>query len=238
MSRIRFSFARKIELAYISHLDQGRLFLRALSRSRLPVAYSQGYNPHPRLILALPLPLGVTAGEEYAEIFFSEEIVPEQFLSALKVQLPAAIELTGAVVADPGSPSLASLIGAALYRAALRADYAGTVDQPAALHAALNLLLARDEILMQRKSKKNKITYTNVRPFILEAAIETDRAGLFTINMLLQAGSQGGVSPAFLLEQLEAETGSSVFQVYEWRLHRERLYIVKEGILQPFSEGM
>ena len=237
MSRIRFSFARKIELAYVSHLDQVRLFLRALSRSRLPIAYSQGFNPHPRLILALPLPLGVTADEEYGEIFFSEEILPEQFLSALKVQMPAAIELTGAVVVDPGAPSLASLVGAALYRAALRADHAGLVDQPA-LQAALDRLLAKDEILMQRKSKKNKITYTNVRPFILEAALETNRAGLFTINMLLQAGSQGGVSPAFLLEQIEAETGSSVFHAYEWRLHRERLYIVQEGVLQPFSEGM
>lgn len=237
MNRIRFSFARKIELAYISHLDQVRLFLRALSRSGLPVAYSQGFNPHPRLILALPLPLGVTTGEEYGEIFFTEEILPEQFLSALKVQMPAAIELTGAVVADLGAPSLASLVGAALYRAALRADHAGIVDQPA-LHAALNRLLARDEILMQRKSKKNKITYTNVRPFILEAALETDRAGHFIINMLLQAGSQGGISPAFLLEQIETETGSTVFHAYDWRLHRERLYIVKEDILQPFSEGM
>ncbi len=237
MNRIRFSFARKIELAYVSHLDQVRLFLRALSRSKLPIAYSQGFNPHPRLILALPLPLGVTAGEEYAEIFFSEEILPEHFLSALKVQLPAAIELTGAVVADLGAPSLASLVGAALYRASLRADHAGIVDQPA-LHAALNLLLARDEILMQRKSKKNKITYTNVRPFILEADFETDRAGHFSVNMLLQAGSQGGVSPAFLLEQIEAETGSPAFHAYEWQLHRERLYIVHEGILQPFSEGM
>lgn len=237
MNRIRFSFARKIELAYISHLDQVRLFLRALSRSGLPVAYSQGFNPHPRLILALPLPLGVTAGEEHGEIFFTEEILPEQFLTALKVQMPAAIELTGAVVVDPGAPSLASLVGAALYRAALRVDHAGIVDQPA-LHTALNRLLARDEILMQRKSKKNKITYTNVRPFILEAALETDRAGHFTINMLLQAGSQGGVSPAFLLEQIEAETGLSVFHTYEWRLHRERLYIIQESILQPFSEGM
>jgi radical SAM-linked protein len=237
MNRIRFSFARKIELAYISHLDQVRLFLRALSRSGLPVAYSQGFNPHPRLILALPLPLGVTAGEEYGEIFFSEEISPEQFLSALKMQMPAAIELTGAVVADLEAPSLASLVGAALYRAALRVDHAGFVDQPA-LNAALDSLLARDEILMQRKAKKNKITYTNVRPFILEAALETDRAGLFTVNMLLQAGSQGGVSPAFLLEQIEAEMESSVIHAYDWQLHRERLYIVKEDILQPFSEGM
>ncbi len=237
MSRIRFSFARKIELAYISHLDQVRLFLRALSRSRLPIAYSQGFNPHPRLILALPLPLGVTAGEEFGEIFFSEEISPEQFLSALKVQVPAAIELTGAVAADPGAPSLASLVGAALYRAELRTDHNGTADQPA-LQDALDCLLARDEILIQRKSKKNKVTYTNVRPFILEAAIETGQAGLFTINMLLQAGSQGGVSPAFLLEQIEAEAGPPVFHAYEWRLHRERLYIVHEGILQPFSEGM
>lgn len=237
MNRIRFSFARKIELAYISHLDQVRLFLRALSRSGLPVAYSQGFNPHPRLILALPLPLGVTAAEEYGEIFFSEDVLPEKFLSALKVQMPAAIELTGAVVADLEAPSLASLVGAALYRAALRVGHAGIVDQPA-LNAALDRLLTRDEILMQRKAKKNKITYTNVRPFILEAALETEQAGHLNIKMLLQAGSQGGVSPAYILEQIEAEMGSSVIHSYEWRLHRERLYVIQEGILQPFSEGM
>ncbi|MGM0653222.1 MAG: TIGR03936 family radical SAM-associated protein, partial [Bacillota bacterium] len=74
MERLSFSFARKIELAYISHLDMMRLLLRALHRSGLPLAYSQGYNPHPRLTLALPLPLGVTASEEFGEVFFTEPV--------------------------------------------------------------------------------------------------------------------------------------------------------------------
>jgi radical SAM-linked protein len=236
--RIRFTFARKMPLAYISHLDMLRLFLRALRRSGLPLAYSQGFNPHPRFTLALPLPLGFTAGEEYGEVFFTDEILPNQFVEELSVQLPETLVITGAFSANMEAPSLASLVSAALYRAVPRSD-SGTAFKSENLQAALDRLMAEEEIIIQRKTKKNKITCINVRPYILEVSVnnfEIERRPV--IKMLLQAGSQGGVSPAFVIEQLEPEFSVGRLHAYDWQIHRDRLYLKKNGILQPLSEGM
>jgi len=65
MDRIRFRYACGKELRYLSHLDLLRLFQRAMRRARLPLAYTLGFNPRPKLSLAAPLPVGVTASKEY-----------------------------------------------------------------------------------------------------------------------------------------------------------------------------
>ncbi len=234
--RIRFSFARKMALSYISHLDMLRLFLRALSRSGLSLAYSQGYNPHPHFNLALPLPLGVTAGEEYGEVFFTEEVMPERFVKLLKMQLPEALVITGAFAADPEGPSLASLVNAARYRAVPKSG-CGAAVKPKLLMVALDRLMAEEEILVRRKNKKNKVTFTNVRPYILEATVEEFENELL-LNLLLQAGSQGGVSPVFVIGQLEPESGTGKLHAYDWQIHREKLYFKNNGALRPLHEGV
>jgi radical SAM-linked protein len=61
MQRLRITFARGKELKYISHLDLMRLWQRALRRADIPLAYSQGFSPHPRLSIAAPLAIGVTS---------------------------------------------------------------------------------------------------------------------------------------------------------------------------------
>lgn len=237
MMRIRFSFARKMALSYISHLDMLRLFLRALSRSGLPLVYSQGFNPHPRFNLALPLPLGITAGEEYGEVFFTEEISPEQFMETLKAQLPENLVITAASVAEAEAPSLPSLVSAALYRAVPEDDAMVNVNAKL-LQDALARLMAEEEIIVRRKTKKNKITCTNVRPYIFEIEVKELDHNPLVLSMLLQAGSQGGVSPAFVIEQLEMEPGSGRLCASDWKIHRERLYSKQNETLRPLSEGM
>jgi radical SAM-linked protein len=235
--RICFSFARKMALSYLSHLDMLRLFLRALGRSGMPLAYSHGYNPHPRFTLALPLPLGVTAAEEFGEIFFTEEIAPDRFISLLQAQLPEALVLTGATVVDMQKPSIASHVGAALYRAVPRGDCLNGID-PATLRGALDSLMEKAEILARRKTKKNKFVYTDVRPYILELEAGKYEDGSLMLKLLLQAGSQGGVPPAYVIEHLKQETGFGCFHASDWHIHRERLFMKKDGVLQPLSERM
>ncbi len=236
MMRIRFSFERKMPLAYISHLDMLRLFLRALSRSRLPLAYSQGYNPHPRFTLALPLPLGITAGEEYGEVFFADKIMPDQFINVLQPQLPEALVLTGSAAVDPEEPSLASLVSAASYCCTLKSSSSVTVKLEL-LQAALDRLMAKEEILALRKTKKNKTTYTNVRPYIIEVSVKNaDQSKLLEFSLLLQTGSQGGVSPGYVIGQLEPEPGAGNLHAYDWQIRRERLYFKQNGSMQPLSE--
>jgi radical SAM-linked protein len=63
MQRLRIRFSRGEEIKYISHLDLMRLWQRALNRAGLEIAYSEGFNPHPRMSLAAPLALGVTSNK-------------------------------------------------------------------------------------------------------------------------------------------------------------------------------
>ncbi len=236
MERIRFSFARKMPLAYISHLDIMRLFLRALRRSGLPLAYSQGYNPHPRLTLALPLPLGVTASGEMGEIYFAETVGTEKFIRSLSPQLPESLELTGASLASHELPSLAAKVCAARYRA-IAINSSDWEREQALLQLALDSLLAKEEIILERVNKKKKRTCINIRPFIYEAAVLKEEKKPVELNMLLKAGSSGGVSPFFVVEQLGIETGSDFLNVENLQFHREQLYVENKGKIQPLLAG-
>lgn len=238
MARIRFSYARRDPLKYISHLDMMRLFQRALRRSGLPLAYSEGFNPHQRFNLAVPLPVNVTAAEEYGEVFFTEQLSPDRFMFTLRPQLPAGLDITGAFAAPENAPALPSLVDAALYRAAPAAAEACEFDSRS-YREALRHLMEREEILVARPRKKHKITYIDVRPYIIDVTItEAGREQLLEISLLLGAGSRGGVSPFFVIEELEKELGGADRLKSYWELHREKLFTGHGRSLRPLSEEM
>lgn len=231
MIRIVFSFARGVELQYLSHLDLMRLLQRALRRARLPVAYSQGFNPHPRLSLAAPLPVGVTASREYGELFLKEPVAAEALRRSLNEQLPAGLELTGARVAELQEPSLAAEISAARYRAVWSGD-GSTAPGADVLKEALDRLLSRPAITVARRGKDGRPAETDIRPYILDAVLPPENKGLPELELLLQVGSRGGVSPFLVLNLLEL--GGSDAGEYLWRVHRYGLYIYRDRLEDPF----
>ncbi len=241
MTRLRFSFARLEDLKYLSHLDMMRLFQRALRRSGLPLAYSQGFNPHLRFNLALPLPLGVTGNEEFGELYLEDTVSPPILLKALKPHLPGGLELIDAYNTHASAPSLPSQVHAALY-SATPDTVEGEIKETYHYKAALERLLAKREIMVSRTRKKGKTVSTNVRPYIIEANISDVHDGekdfALRLEMLLKAGSEGGVAPAFVTGKVEEELGAVLPRRLFWRLHRIRLYMHRGGSLQPLIEGM
>jgi radical SAM-linked protein len=215
-----------------------RLLQRALRRSGLPLAYSQGYNPRLRLNLALPLPLGVTAELDYGELILTEKVDPDQLISRLSAQLPAGLELLGVSEVALESPSLAALVAAARYRAKLKITGSKDFD-PLRIERAVNQLMAAEEILMPRSDKKKKqISYTNVRPYIFELRLDPCLQAGPELTMLLKAGSDGGVSPFFLLQQLASCEPGDGDEVWQWSVERESLYLISNGVLAPLTEGV
>lgn len=91
--RIRLQFSKTMPMHLISHLDLIRLLERALRRSELPVSYSGGFHPLPRLQIALALPLGVEGLGEWMDIDFFEEINPVTMKETLQQYLPKGIHL-------------------------------------------------------------------------------------------------------------------------------------------------
>ena len=93
MQRLRIRFCRGEEIKFISHLDIMRLWQRALNRAGMPLAYSEGFNPHPRMSLAAPLALGVTSEAEFMDIVLAEWASPHSFTAAVSRQLPPGIKI-------------------------------------------------------------------------------------------------------------------------------------------------
>jgi radical SAM-linked protein len=102
MQRLRIRISRREELKYISHLDIMRLWERALHRTSIPLAYSKGYNPRPRISLAAPLPVGVTSEAELMDIWLNKWVSPHLFIDAVSQQLPAGIIIKHTVSAITG----------------------------------------------------------------------------------------------------------------------------------------
>ena len=93
MIRVRIKYAKTGWLKYTSNLDVQKIWERALRRARLPLAYSQGFNPQPRLNLAAPLPLGFTGSGELIDIWFTEELVLASMEEKISGKLPAEMSI-------------------------------------------------------------------------------------------------------------------------------------------------
>lgn len=108
--RLRVVFSKTGLLRFLSHLDLTRAFQRALARIHAPVAYSQGYNPHPLLSFGPALPVGMEGAREVLDIFLAERLEPEHFLDAMNAALPDDIAVHAASLVDLHAPSLSSVL--------------------------------------------------------------------------------------------------------------------------------
>jgi radical SAM-linked protein len=115
MQRLRIKFSRGEEIKYISHLDLMRCWERALKRADVPLMYSEGFSPHPRISLAAPLALGVTSEAELMDITVSRWVSPHWFTSGVSRQLPTGIAILGIFPVSLNLPSLQSAVRLAEY---------------------------------------------------------------------------------------------------------------------------
>lgn len=146
MQRIRIRYAKRGPLRFTSHRDFARAFERALRRAAVPMAYSQGFSPHPKISYASAAPTGVASEAEYLEIGLQTAVDPAALMVALDAGLSPGLDILEAVVAGEGS--LADKIDAGRWRIELP-----QVDQGVA-EAAVAVFLAADEVLVERMMKQ------------------------------------------------------------------------------------
>jgi len=96
MHRVVFKFSKTGFMKYISHLDLMRLFTRAMRRADLPLKFTEGFSPHPKLSIKRALKLGLESENEEASILLKEDINPEDFLTRLQKELPEGIRIKDA----------------------------------------------------------------------------------------------------------------------------------------------
>src|SRR3954471_12838982 len=99
---MRVRYAKRGRLRFTSHRDFSRAFERAIVRARIPMAYSSGFNPHPRISYANASPTGAASEAEYVEIGLDREVDPDAVLAALDDALPPGLDVLEVAVSPGG----------------------------------------------------------------------------------------------------------------------------------------
>ncbi|MFD7706667.1 TIGR03936 family radical SAM-associated protein [Streptomyces sp. NPDC059785] len=164
MQRIRLRYTKRGRLRFTSHRDFQRAFERALRRAEVPMAYSAGFTPHPKVSYANAAPTGTGSEAEYLEIALTEARDPERLRALLDESMPAGLDIVDAVEAR--TPGLADRLTASVWE--LRLD--GVAPEEAG--RAVDAFSAAESVEVSRKTKNG------VRTFDARGAV----AGLETRN--------------------------------------------------------
>ena len=192
--RLRIVFAKTEAMRYTSHLDLHRTWERTIRRANLPLAYSQGYNPHPRINLASALPLGFTSDCEVIDIWLEQDRTLTQVTTALDMAAPPGIELQEVRKVDLRAPTLQTVLTST--------DYIITFLDPFnELDDRLKVLLQAENLERERRGK-----IYDLRPLIFTAERLTDDEhghARLCVQLSAQEGATG--RPEEVIEALGAE---------------------------------
>ena len=210
--RLRIRLAKLGLARFLSHLDFQRVVERGLRRAELPLAFTQGFNPHPRISYASALATGTSSEGEFIDVDLTEPVEPEVFLARANAALPPDVRLLEARPAPEGGESLMALINAAEYR--LRLEGAGE----AALRQAVDRFMKTEHVVVTREGPSGSRP-VDIRPHVYRLTVD----GPGELRALVQTGSQGNVRPEEVvagLRRLSSELAEAEFL----RAHRLMLY--------------
>ncbi len=167
VQRLRIRYAKRGRLRFTSHRDFSRAFERAVFRARLPMAYSSGFNPHPRISYAGASPTGSASEAEYLELAMAEVVDPAAVHAALDEALPDGLDIVE-IVESPGG-GFADLLQASRWRIALPVPVAEA-------ESAVAGFLAAGEVLVHRMTKKGQRDFDSRAP-VLSLVVLPDDGG-------------------------------------------------------------
>lgn len=197
LKNVRIWFSKDGAARYISHLDLNRCMSRVIHRAKIPIWYTEGFNPHPFLTFALPLSLGIRGKRESMDIKLLEEMPEQELIRRLNACLPPDIRVFA--VTEPGMKP--GRITFARYDLVLKAEDSSEED----ILKALEEVLSSPQILVEKKSKSG-LKEVDLKENLSEYAFERKKDGLH-MNVLLPAGSSNNINPNLILEAVRKYTG-------------------------------
>ena len=202
VQRVRMRYAKRGRLRFTSHRDFTRAFERALRRASVPMAYSAGFTPHPKIsYVGSVAPTGVASEAEYLEVGLASVVDVERLRAALDASLPDGLDLLECVEVPPGADALAERIDAAAWRI----DLPGVA--PAELAAALATFLAADRVEVERLTKAGR-RQLDARAAVVDASASAtpDQEGCAILELVVRQVTPA-VRPDDVLAALRAVAG-------------------------------
>ena len=162
--KVRLRFRKLGKIRFTSHRDVARIWERALRRASLPVAYSEGFSPRPKLSFGLALSTGHESMAEYLDVELRDGVSITSLPAQLTEQLPVGIDVTAAAPLAPGAPSLQEDVTSCSWRIEVP-DL-----EPAIATDLVSAALAADELVVTRTRKGREVT-DDLRPAVLAVTV-------------------------------------------------------------------
>ncbi|MBX7233295.1 MAG: TIGR03936 family radical SAM-associated protein [Caldilineales bacterium] len=168
--RLRLRYAKSGDARFVGHLDEARFWERVCRRAGLPLAYSQAFNPQPKIHFAAALPVGVEGENELLDVWLLEQVAPEAWLPRLLANLPPDFQIHAIAEVALDAPAMQSILDMADYELRFAAEADRTVLAGRSLLAGrVDLLLAQPSL--PRPQRKDPQKSYDLRPLIVRAEV-------------------------------------------------------------------
>lgn len=226
--KILCKFTKLGYLKFISHLDLVDLFQRTLFQNKVDVKFSEGFNPHPRMSIAYPLPLGIESNSEYMEIYLNSKIDLKDFLIKMNEKLPQGIKIVEAKYDD--DESISNKVKSVVYAFKLLNTFYDK-NKDIDLAKELNKINDMNDVEIERKRKKGKkriFVKENAKDYLNRLDLKDN-----AIYAYIKMSEQGSLKPALVFDILNNYT-DIVMDELDIDLERIGLYQDEEGLKEIF----
>jgi radical SAM-linked protein len=222
--RIRLRYEKTEAGRFLSHLDLARTMERTLRRAEVPLAFSEGFNPHPRMSFASALAVGITGENEFLDVELRRRVNPDKLEQAIREAMPPALILKQLQEVPMHGKSLSALINQAVYRFLVPEGRIREAD----VQAGIDRLLAAAELWRQPKIKPGKkpIPAKEVRGLVRWITVSPEN-GWLKIEMALVMSNAAQLRPQEVWAML-AEFGGFEAETIR-QVCRTGLYIEEDG---------
>ena len=193
---LRVKFCKVGNLQYISHLDLVRTMMKVIVRAKLPLWYTEGFNPKPKLVFAAPLSTGVESVCEFMDIRLTEKIDPKMAIDALNANMTLQMQAIDAYYPEEKMTALRWL------EYSIRINTIGACEK---LADDCREALEADEISILKKTKSGE-DLVNIKPLIKSADVTLD-GGIVSVKCVLSADSSSFLNPEYVVKVLREKCG-------------------------------
>ncbi|MDR5657897.1 TIGR03936 family radical SAM-associated protein [Serpentinicella sp. ANB-PHB4] len=237
MFKIRSKFYKKDDMVFISHLDLLRVFERAMRRAQIPIAYSQGFNPHPIMAFSSALSLGVSSDSEYVDITLLESLQEEDFTKKLNEVLPPGLKIIFSRSVGIKEKALMAEVCSSIYFTRFLLTEKYSEDN---FSKNLKEFMSLDEIIIKKEKKKRKgrkkisiVKEIDLRKLVFDMELSKLESNEVILKLVLSAGEKGNVKPETVINELINRFEMPI-ELKSLRIHRGAL-LNEEGqeLMQP-----
>ncbi len=205
--KYRVKFKKTGCMKFLGHLDVLRYFQKAIKRSGIPIAYSEGFNPHQLLSFAAHLSVGVESGGEYFDMELLNEVPEDEIVKSLDATMVEGVEILDASYLSGKVQNAMAAVSAARYRIDCEGDNGQKIH---------DFISNASDFVIVKKTKKSE-REIDLLPLIYECTFDDG-----VLRMTLPCGSTENIKPQLVIDSYIEKSGADAFK---YSLYREELFM-------------